>query len=340
MKVMISAIFACVCLVSLIASAQTERKHRERPTDLKVEDMVVHDPVMAYEDGVYYIYTTGYGVGCFSSKDLKNWHVEKPCMEKLPDWLTELQPFASMHVWAPDVIYYGGEWHLFYSSSAFAKNTSVIGHLTSPTLNPNNPEYGWKDKGLIVQSVPNRDNWNAIDPNIFLDEEGTPWMVFGSFWGGLKMVKLNADLSGIAKPEVWKTACSRPRSFELASEDPGDGAVEAPFVTKYGDYYYLFVSIDYCCRGAESTYKVVVGRSDKACGPYVDKDGKEMQFDGGTLVIEGDKKKYSAVGHCSVYNDMPCGSVYVSHAYEMEGGAPKLYIKKIDWSTGWPVLLE
>lgn len=340
MKAIATCFMLATFLVGMDMQAQDHKRFRERPTDLTTEQMVVHDPVMAYEDGVYYLYTTGYGVGCFSSKDLKNWHVEKPCMGALPDWLKEIQPFASMHVWAPDVIYYGGEWHLFYSSSAFAKNTSVIAHLTSPTLNPNSPDFGWKDKGLIVQSVPNRDNWNAIDPNIFLDEDGTPWMVFGSFWGGLKMVKMASDLSGIAKPEEWKTASARPRSYDLPSEDPGDGAVEAPFVTKYGNYYYLFVSIDYCCRGAESTYKVVVGRSEKATGPYVDQNGREMQFDGGTLVIEGDKKKYSAVGHCSVYNDMPCGPIYVSHAYEMDGGAPKLYIKKIDWTSGWPVLSE
>lgn len=315
-----------------------QRIHRERPTDLTFEQMVVHDPVMAYEDSVYYLYTTGYGVGCFSSKDLKNWHVENPCMESLPDWLSEIQPFAKMHLWAPDIIYYGNQWHLFYSSSAFGKNTSIIGHLVNKTLNPNSPEYSWQDRGLILQSIPNRDNWNAIDPNIFLDENGTPWMVFGSFWGGIKMVKMSSDLSSIAQPEEWFSASARPRSFDISSEDAGDGAVEAPFVTKYGDFYYLFVSIDYCCRGAESTYKVIVGRSNKASGPYIDKDGRQMEFDGGSLVIEGDKSLYSAVGHCSVYNDMPCGPIFVSHAYDMNSGTPKLMIKHIDWTSGWPEL--
>lgn len=337
MKIVLTLMIAGASLV-MNAQAQENRARKERPTELTYEQMVVHDPVMAYEDSVYYLYTTGYGVGCYSSRDLKNWHVEKPCMEALPGWLTQVQPFAGMHLWAPDVIYYGGEWHLFYSSSAFAKNTSLIGHLTTPTLNPKDKEFGWKDRGMIIQSVPNRDNWNAIDPNIFLDEEGEPWMVFGSFWGGLKMVKMSKDLSAISQPEEWKTASARPRSFSYPSEDPGDGAVEAPFVTKYGGYYYLFVSIDYCCRGAESTYKVVVGRSETATGPYIDKDGKQMQFDGGTLVIEGDKKRYSAVGHCSVYNDMPVGPIFVSHAYDMENGTPKLLIKKITWADGWPIL--
>ncbi|MDO4462753.1 MAG: family 43 glycosylhydrolase [Bacteroidia bacterium] len=317
-----------------------QKREKTMPTELTYEQMVAHDPVMAYEDSVYYLYTTGYGVSCYSSKDLKQWHVEKPCMTALPQWLQETQPFAKMHLWAPDVIYYGGEWHIFYSSSAFGKNTSLIGHLTTKTLDPRKAEFGWQDKGKIIQSIPNRDNWNAIDPNIYLDENGKPWMVFGSFWGGIKTVKLSDDLSAIAQPEEWHTLSSRPRSFEIPSEEAGDGAVEAPFVTKYGEYYYLFVSIDYCCRGSESTYKVVVGRSKNAVGPYVDQEGKEMQYDGGTLVIEGDKKRYSAVGHCSVYNDMPCGPIFVTHAYEMESGTPKLLIKKIDWSAGWPKLMD
>ncbi len=93
MKLVSKLIIAGAC-IAMCAYAQEGPRHRERPTDLTYEQMVVHDPVMAYEDSVYYLYTTGYGVGCFSSKDLKNWHVEKPCMEALPDWLKEIQPFA------------------------------------------------------------------------------------------------------------------------------------------------------------------------------------------------------------------------------------------------------
>jgi arabinan endo-1,5-alpha-L-arabinosidase len=32
--------------------------------------------------------------------------------------------------------------------------------------------------------------------------------------------------------------------------------VEAPFLIKHGDWWYLFVSYDYCCRGVKSDYKV------------------------------------------------------------------------------------
>lgn len=74
--------------------------------------------------------------------------------------------------------------------------------------------------------------WNAIDPNIIFDENENAWMAFGSFWNGLKMVKLNEDLTKIAQPEAWRTIARRQRSFKLDNKDPGDAALEAPFIFK------------------------------------------------------------------------------------------------------------
>ena len=59
-------------------------------------------------------------------------------------------------------------------------------------------------------------------------------------------------------------------------------AIEAPYITKRGDDYYLFVNWDYCCRGVNSTYNVRVGRSEHVEGPYVDRQGKQMLEGGGT----------------------------------------------------------
>ena len=92
------------------------------------------------------------------------------------------------HTWAPDIIYYKGNYHLFYSCSAFGKNTSAIGHAYRRTLNPDSDEP-WTDTGAVIVSHA-RDNFNAIDPNIVIDEEGNPWMTFGSFWGDIQLVRL------------------------------------------------------------------------------------------------------------------------------------------------------
>src|SRR5690606_21510965 len=175
-----------------------------------------------------------------------------------------------------------------------------IGVATNTTLDPKDKNYKWVDQGIVIQSLPNRDMWNAIDPNLVFDENNTPWLSFGSFWEGLKLVKLNRDLKSIAQPQEWYTIAKRKRTFELADSDPGDGALEAPFIFKKNGYYYQFLSWDLCCRGEKSTYKVVVGRSKNVTGPYVDKEGKLLTNGGGTLLIEGNENWFGA-GHNSTY---------------------------------------
>ena len=280
---------------------------------------LAHDPVMAKQDDTYYLFTTGQGVSVMSSKDLKTWKFEKPVFTEAPQWAVETVKEYKGHTWAPDIIFHNGLYHLFYSCSAFAKNTSAIGHATNPTLDPADPNFKWTDHGKVIQSVPNRDMWNAIDPNIIVDENGTSWMSFGSFWDGIKMVKLTDDMMQVAQPEEWHSLCRRERSFEL-------------------DYYYLFVSFDYCCRGKDSTYKVVVGRSKSAIGPYVDKEGKPMAKGGGSLVIEGNAD-YAGIGHNAAYH-IDGKDYFLCHAYSVaEDGAPKLFIREMTWTPdGWPVV--
>ena len=176
---------------------------------------LAHDPVMAKQGDTYYLFATGQGVSVMSSKDLKTWKFEKPVFTEAPQWAVETVKEYKGHTWAPDIIFHNGLYHLFYSCSAFAKNTSAIGHATNPTLDPADPNFKWTDHGKVIQSVPNRDMWNAIDPNIIVDENGTPWMSFGSFWDGIKMVKLTDDMMQVAQPEEWHSLCRRERSFEL-----------------------------------------------------------------------------------------------------------------------------
>ena len=191
---------------------------------------------------------------------------------------------------------------------------------------------------IIFHNGLNRDMWNAIDPNIIIDENGTPWMNFGSFWDGIKMVKLTPDMNGVAQPEEWYSLSRRQRTFNLDEENAGDGAVEAPFIMKHGDYYYLFVSFDYCCKGLKSDYKVMVGRSKTVTGPYLDKDGKAMNKGGGSLVIQGNKD-YAGVGHNAAYH-LDGKDYFISHAYSVaEEGAPKLIIREMTWTPDeWPVV--
>ncbi len=301
-----------------------------------------HDPVIAIEGDTVYAFTTGHGIHQLRSLDLETWEFDGPCIEELPEWVKERNPTASLHLWAPDIIYHGGLWHLFYCSSNFATNKSVIGHLTNETLNRRSAAYKWEDKGLVLQSVPNRDFWNAIDPNIAICADGSAWMDFGSFWGGIKMVRLSDDLSQIADPQEWHTISARPKMInpDDTSEKPGEGAVEAPFIFKHDGWFYLFVSFDYCCRGEESTYHVVCGRSKDIRGPYVDKSGERMDLGGGTRVDlpAADNERYVAYGHCAMATLR--GQDYMAlHAYKRTDGQSELILRKVEWGdTGWPTL--
>ena len=174
---------------------------------------------------------------------------------------------------------------------------------------------------------------NALGANVTLDEDGNGWMVFGSFWSGIKITRLDSTLTRLSAPQVWHPVCSRPRGMHNAG---GNGAVEAPFIIKRGEWYYLFVSFDYCCRGEKSNYNVVAGRSKSICGPYSDKDGVSMMRGGGTTVVKGNEQ-YPGVGHCAV----ACldGKDYIfMYGYDKnENYVSKLVIRGLDWSEdGWP----
>ena len=305
---------------------------------ITVDKVMTHDPVMIKEKDTYYLFATGQGISVMSSRDMKNWKFEPSVFSEAPQWAVELIDGYNGHTWAPDVIYHNGLYHLFYSCSAFGKNTSAIGHATTPTLDREDPRFKWTDHGMVIQSVPNRDSWNAIDPNIIIDEKGTPWMTFGSFWDGIKLVRLTDDLNAVAEPQEWYSISRRQRSVSVKSEDAGDGAVEAPFIMKHGEYYYLFVSFDYCCRGLKSDYKVAVGRSKDVRGPYLDRDGKSMEYGGGTIIVKGDKN-WAGIGHCAAYKFE--GKYYfIAHAYSVKNdGTPMLYVRTIKWTEdGWPIV--
>ncbi|VXB20750.1 Extracellular exo-alpha-(1-_5)-L-arabinofuranosidase ArbA [Flavobacterium sp. 9R] len=302
------------------------------------QNNMVHDPVVIKQKDTYYLYCTGKGISVLSSKDLKNWQPEPSIFKEKPHWVDVVVPNFDNHIWAPDISFHNNTYYLYYSVSAFAKNTSAIGVATNTTLNPKDPAYKWIDHGIVIQSQPNRDMWNPIDPNLVFDDSNTPWLTFGSFWEGLKMVKLNPDLKSIANPQEWHTIAKRKRSFDLPDTDPGDAALEAPFIFKKKGYYYLFLSWDLCCRGDKSTYKVVVGRSKNPTGPYVDKTGKSLNEGGGSLVVEGNEN-YFGVGHNSVYTFDNKDYIFY-HGYEKKSnGAPKLIIKELLWDTeNWPSL--
>ena len=321
--------------------AQPGRRQFRRPMAYATDSIGVHDPVMAYERGMYYLLSTGNGLQWATSADRRTWVVQPtPFIQTIPEWTRDSVPGFRSHVWAPDVIRWHNRWWLAYSCSTFGKNTSAIGLMSAARV-----DGEWKDEGCLVASKENRDNWNAIDPAFIIDTDDQPWLTWGSFWDGIQLARLDTTMHIAGKPV---TIARRHGQYDTnAPENPtsrfaGRNAIEAPFILRHGGYYYLFVSWDYCCRGAQSNYRVAVGRSEKVEGPYLDRTGKAMTEGGGELFIEGDKKEYEAAGHSAAY-DLPTGeTLFICHGYSAtRNGASILVQRPVTWTAdGWPVLKE
>lgn len=321
-------------LLNMYDPLRAQRRPQPVSQELLGDIVNVHDPTIIKEGGTFYLFSTRAGISVRCSSDLIRWRLCGDVFAHLPQW-TVVDVAGLRGLWAPDVSYFNGKYHLYYSASTFGSNRSSIGLATNLTLDPSSDNYRWEDQGKIISSNASTD-WNAIDPNIVLDEQGQPWLSFGSFWGGIKLRRIDlatGKLSG--QDQKLYSLASRPRTKELP------GAIEAPFIVRRNSYYYLFVSFDLCCRGKASTYNIRVGRARRVMGPYVDRSGVAMSEGGGTLLIEAEGR-WRGPGHCAILQ-IEGGDMLVYHAYDAEkrGGVATLRIKPLFWDTeGWPTLSQ
>jgi arabinan endo-1,5-alpha-L-arabinosidase len=120
---------------------------------------------MIRQDSTYYVFATGRGIAVWSSPDMKSWTRLAPVFDSAPAWAGDVVPRFRNREWAPDISLHHGTYYLYYAVSALGKNTSAIGVATSRTHDPHDPAFKWVDHSIVVESVPGRDLWNAIDPN-------------------------------------------------------------------------------------------------------------------------------------------------------------------------------
>lgn len=328
-----------LCLVSSIASAE------QKPSALKLDGDVqyTHDPSIIKDGNTWYVFGTNSGperkgelpIRC--SRDLHQWKRCGYVFPSIPEWIQKQSP-QTTELWAPDISYFNGEFHLYYAFSVFGKNTSGIALVTNKTLDPASPKFHWVDRGLLLRSR-TEDDFNAIDPNLILDTRGDAWLSFGSFWSGIKMRRIDPK-TGLLSGEDSKlySLASRKRPATIPPPPPGlPGnwqAIEAPFVVRHEVFYYLFVSFDLCCRGTKSNYKTMVGRSRNVTGPYADVNGTPMLEGGGTLLLGGNHR-WIGPGGASLLQ-RKAGDLIVYHAYDGKTGEPWLQISTLTWEDGWP----
>src|SRR5436305_14802774 len=176
-RFLLSSILAsCLCLAPFSTRGQ-------EVIPVSGDTKFVHDPSIIKEGNTWYLFGTASGrvrdgeipVRC--SNDLHEWKKCGSVLSGIPEWVKTASP-ATKELWAPDISYFSGEYHLYYAFSVFGKNTSGIALLTNKTLDSGSSNYRWEDQGLVLRSR-TEDNYNAIDPNFVLDNKGRAWLAFG-----------------------------------------------------------------------------------------------------------------------------------------------------------------
>jgi arabinan endo-1,5-alpha-L-arabinosidase len=286
--------------------------------------LTTHDPNLYRTSSTWWIFetTSDGGIGVKYSSDGHAWTQGVAIFSGGLSWWTSYNPSsAPAQVWAPGCGEWNGNGYCYYAVSTFGSRKSAIGLTTSAG---GIAAGKWVDQGAVITST-SSSSFNAIDPSILVtDGSGTPWLSYGSFANGIYVTAVN---SSTLKPTGSATNIAR---------DTTNG-IENSFIVKRAlngtTYYYLFASKGACCKGASSTYYVVVGRSTSITGPYADKSGVAMMSGGGT-VLASSGTRFKGPGGQSV-----SGSAYIAwHAYDANNnGNPVLFMNDLTWtSDGWP----
>ena len=286
------------------------------------------DPTVIRTDEGFYLYATqtnDYWIPIYFSKDLVNWEFKRSAFRNAtrpkPDVLPDGGAF-----WAPEIRYINGKYVLYFSWAKWgdgSKSYTAVATSDSPVGDFLNA------KPLLIT-----DDFgsNCID-QFYYEEDGKKYMFVGSF-NGIYVTELTDDGLSVkrdadGKLVLKKQVCGR--------------AFEGTNIYKKGKYYYLFASINNCCDGINSRYKVVVGRSEKLLGPYVDRKGKDMLDNSWELVLEGDGETFFGPGHNSIIIPDDAGTDWmIYHSYVKENGAVGGRLGMLDrivWSAdGWPTI--
>lgn len=283
----------------------------------------------------YYAFSTDTGapvsgdLPILCSQDRVAWNFCGSVFAQIPAWVVQKVP-GILGLWAPDISYFNGLYHVYYAGSTFGSNTSVIGLATNVTLDPTDTHYQWIDQGMILSSS-SSDDFNAIDPNILVDSDGSVWLTFGSYWSGIKQREID--------PRTGALLTSNPTMYSLAYRpnvqyDP----IEGTSLVHKDSYYYLFASFDNCCAADpyQDTYRIMVGRGTSPNGPFTDMHGVDMMQGGGTQLLAGDGVRFSGPGGETAYLDSANGDIIVFHGIHLPDGTPYLFVNDLSWPNGWP----
>ncbi|MGN8025325.1 arabinan endo-1,5-alpha-L-arabinosidase [Microbacterium sp. 22242] len=303
-----------------------------------------HDPtVVRGENGLWYMFGTDAAPGVAdipagahvrTSPDLVRWSFAGTALDGVPAAAAEWSGASGL--WAPEVVRWpSGGWHMYYSASTFGSRTSAIGLASAET-----PAGPWTDRGIVIATRHDRDAHNAIDAAVTFDREGRPWLAYGSFFDGIRIVELDPVTGLRAGEEQGALIARRPASV--------DGAIEGAYILYRAeeDRYVLFCSYD----SLASTYSVRVGASREITGPYLDANDRPLvaaegqdPLETGTKVLGGHRfpggTGLIAPGHNSILRDGDA-TFMVHHVRLADDPAQhEAQIRRLHFtSSGWPVV--
>ncbi|MET0357113.1 MAG: family 43 glycosylhydrolase [Cellvibrio sp.] len=321
--------FSTLCVFMLLAQQSTAIQ-LNGTTDM-------HDPSTILKDGDrYWTFGTGGGASNFPinalySYDLVNWQrgPSPIAPNTRPSWIANKVPGFDGNFWAPDIIHMNGRYYLYYSAfSSTSGMHSAIGVMVTNSLN--NPS--WQDLGMVVSTVDDAKSAsgqpvNAIDAGVFRDLVGRVWMVYGSHYAGIYMVQID--------PSTGKKLNST--RYGVVGNNGNWHEFEAAQVQFIDGFYYMFVNLGECCAGNQSTYYVVVGRSEHPTGPFYDKNGRNLWDYGGSSVLST-SGNYIGPGHFGYLNNngQHLASIHYYDGTTSTGWPGRLDLLQMNMVDGWP----
>jgi arabinan endo-1,5-alpha-L-arabinosidase len=316
------------------------------PVSQDFADTFADPAVIKAKDGYWYAYGTtdplreGEGtrhiIPTARSTDLVDWtYVGDAFTEAtLPAWAA---PDAAL--WAPDIRYLDGTYYLYYvvtqTTVTDEPNDNAIGVATSDS-----PTGPWTDSGGPVVGPRRGDSGNpgdfrwTYDPSQFTDGDGTRYLYYGSYYGGIFVTELSAD---------GTEAVGEPTMVAI------DNRYEGAYVVRHGRWYYLFASEANCCAGPTTGYTVFAGRSSSPRGPFTDRDGISLLTSrvGGTIVVTPNGNNWVGTGHNAVVTDLAGQDWFVYHAIDRRDpfldepfgiNERPMLLDRLDWIDGWPTV--
>ncbi|WP_371657709.1 family 43 glycosylhydrolase [Streptomyces sp. NBC_00280] len=288
-------------------------------------DTRMHDPSLIKVGSCYYGFSTGFENDSLNPSGsitirrtcagtaASGWTKVGNVWSATPSWITAKLGSTPPNIWAPDIKFFNGKYHLYYAGSLWGTSYAVMGLATATNI-----EGPWTDQGMVT------DVNYPIDPNVDWGPDGRLYISWGSWTGsGTYMHVLEQSTGKLSTTDnnLWHIAVG----------------IENPTIVLNGGYYYLFGSKGLCCSGTNSNYYTVVGRSTSITGPYLDQSGTNMLSSGGTTVLTGARPRIAA-GGADAYDDGT--SPYLAyHYYDADNaGRETLDIRKVTFANGWPVL--